>query len=361
MSEVKEEIDYRSILSELGYRLQDSGSCWRTQAVYRGGKNSGSLLIFKETGVWVDFGYDEKYYPFLSLVGKTSGENSVIYEKVKGNTHTEEDVKEFEEVREGIPTMKKIYGKDYFALLPHHLFYTKKGIKKETLEFFQGGLAMSKDSMSRRYVFPVVDENGDIIGYNGRTIIEGDNRAKWKILGGKKNFRYPAFLKDRLGKFPVIEAIEEKSEVILIESVGDSLSLVEHNYKNNIVTFGLTISADVISFLNRFSDLAIFICLNNDYSKDVNTGKVAAVKMFLDLSLHFDSSRIKICLPIKGDFGDMLGDNEAYRDWEAKKENASKLDFTKTVVTMAEKLLTVSVKEGGIPQRYRKNIKNLKD
>ena len=120
---------------------------------------------------------------------------------------------------------------------------------------------MSKDSMSRRYVFPVVDENGDIIGYNGRTIIEGDNRAKWKILGGKKNFRYPAFLKDRLGKFPVIEAIEEKSEVILIESVGDSLSLVEHNYKNNIVTFGLTISADVISFLNRFSDLAIFICL----------------------------------------------------------------------------------------------------
>jgi hypothetical protein len=49
---------YKEILEDLGYTLQDCGSHWRSNAVYRSGKNKTALIIYKDTGVWKDFGAD---------------------------------------------------------------------------------------------------------------------------------------------------------------------------------------------------------------------------------------------------------------------------------------------------------------
>ena len=63
--------EYRSSLEKLGYSLQDCGSHWRTRAIFRNGKTNTSLIIYKDSGVWRDFGGDEQAKPFAALVKET--------------------------------------------------------------------------------------------------------------------------------------------------------------------------------------------------------------------------------------------------------------------------------------------------
>ena len=67
--------DYKSVLEELGYRLKDHGSYWRTSAVYRSGDNSSALQIYKDTGVWKDYVEDSMFLPFEALLQKTLNTN----------------------------------------------------------------------------------------------------------------------------------------------------------------------------------------------------------------------------------------------------------------------------------------------
>ena len=47
---------YQQSLEKLGYNLQDCGNHWRSRAIYRNGKTNTSLIIYKDSGVWKDFG-----------------------------------------------------------------------------------------------------------------------------------------------------------------------------------------------------------------------------------------------------------------------------------------------------------------
>jgi hypothetical protein len=62
---------YRDTLEKLGYQLQDCGNHWRTNALYRSGKNKTAIIIYKNTGVWKDFGTDNQSKPFQALVKQT--------------------------------------------------------------------------------------------------------------------------------------------------------------------------------------------------------------------------------------------------------------------------------------------------
>ena len=62
---------YQQSLEQLGYNLQDCGNHWRSRAVYRNGKTNTSLIIYKDSGVWKDFGSDNQSKPFNVLVQET--------------------------------------------------------------------------------------------------------------------------------------------------------------------------------------------------------------------------------------------------------------------------------------------------
>ena len=64
-------MNYKEVLENLGYRLKDHGSYWRTNAVYRSGDNSTALQIYKDTGVWKDYVEDSQFMPFEALLQKT--------------------------------------------------------------------------------------------------------------------------------------------------------------------------------------------------------------------------------------------------------------------------------------------------
>ena len=98
--------------------------------------------------------------------------------------------------------------------------------------------------------------------------------------------------------------IKEKNEAILIESIGDMLSLWDAGIKNTIVTFGLDASVAIINFLLRYDTETIKISLNNDADNNL-AGNEAAEKLQRKLRKYFDEGQVSIKLPTKNDFGEM--------------------------------------------------------
>ena len=70
-------MNYKEVLENLGYRLKDHGSYWRTNAVYRSGDNSTALQIYKDTGVWKDYVAGDGFLPFPALIEKTVGKDNL--------------------------------------------------------------------------------------------------------------------------------------------------------------------------------------------------------------------------------------------------------------------------------------------
>jgi len=310
---------YRQSLEKLGYPLQDCGGHWRSRAVYRNGKTNTSLIIYKDTGVWKDFGGDNQAKPFSALVQETLNTNDpkVLKEYlIDGQGQGQEYKPKPEEEK---IEMEKIYPASYLdKLLPMKTFYEKRSISSATQDKFKCGYA-GGGKMYRRIVFPIYDLDNQIHGFSGRSIKDGDNIPKWKHMGRKTNWIYPHHLSHK--------SIEEKEEVILVESIGDCMALYEAGYSNVLMLAGLDISAKMISYLNTFDLKRIIIATNNDNSKDVNTGALASIKIASKLSTVFDLSLIKINPPVNNDFGDMLecdtGMLENFKQWYKRKDKWS--------------------------------------
>ena len=308
---------YRESLDKLGYPLQDCGSHWRTRAIYRNGKTNTSVIIYKDSGVWKDFGGDNQAKPFSALVQETLNTNDpkTLKEYLIDAPDQQYKPKPIEEKIE----MEKIYPESYLdKLLPMKTFYEKRGISSKTQDKFKCGYA-GGGKMYRRIVFPIYDLDNQIHGFSGRSVTDDKNIPKWKHMGRKTNWVYPHNLSRK--------SIEEKEEVILVESIGDCMALYEAGYDNVLMLAGLDISSKIISYLNSFDLKRIIIATNNDDSKDENTGALASIKVAAKLSSVFDLSLIKINPPVCNDFGEMLesdtGMLENFKEWYERKNKWS--------------------------------------
>jgi hypothetical protein len=303
---------YRESLDKLGYPLQDCGNHWRTRAVYRNGKTNTSVIIYKDSGVWKDFGADGQAKPFSALVQETLNTNDPKTLKEYLIDGLDQQYKP--KTKEDKIEMEKIYPASYLdKLLPMKTFYEKRGISSKTQDKFKCGYA-GGGKMYRRIVFPIYDLDNQIHGFSGRSVVEGDNIPKWKHMGRKTNWVYPHHISS--------DVVEKSGEVILVESIGDCLALHEAGFKNVLVTFGLDASSKLISYLNSFELNRIIVATNNDKDKEVNSGGIASVKVAAKLAQVFDLSVIRINPPLCNDFGEMLERtrHENFRQWYQRKD-----------------------------------------
>lgn len=304
---------YRDKLEKLGYNLQDCGNHWRARAVYRSGKNNTALIIYKDSGVWKDFGADNQPKPFSALVKETLRTDDP---KILAEYSVDVDQKQAPVEKKEKIEMEKIYPNSHLEkLLPMTTFYEKRGVSAETQKQFKCGYA-GGGKMYRRIVFPIYDLDNQIHGFSGRTVLDDEKTAKWKHIGRKTNWIYPHHLSS--------SSIEENQEVILVESIGDCMALYEAGYKNVLMLAGLDISAKMISYLNTFDLKRIIIATNNDKNKETNSGALSSIKVASKLSTVFDLSLIKINPPLQNDFGDMLQYDAALNDlfgqWYQRKD-----------------------------------------
>lgn len=301
-----------SSLIELGYQLKDFGNHWRANAVYRDGNNPLSLMIYKDTGVWRDFVENKAPMPFKKLVELTLNTNdpNVIKKYIHDSSESTEVYVKKEKLE-----MEKIYPEECLKkLFPNYDFYKKRSISEEVQKMYKCGLA-SAGKMYRRIVFPVYNINGQIYGFTGRKLDQDSDAPKWKHIGLKSNWIYPA----NIPKFPEIN-----DEVILVESIGDSMALTENGMHNNLVMFGLDCSPALMNFLISKNLKAIYISTNNDQDSEKNRGLIAAIKILIKLSSFFDLNVLKIKPPQTNDFGEMQMSQLSFESW--KNQDSLRID-----------------------------------
>jgi DNA primase len=288
-----DKVNVYQILTDLGYKLKDCGKEYRARPLYRDSDNDTVLKIYKDTGHWFDF-KENISGDFSSLVGMTL--------KLEDTTKAKEWLKDKNfafknptEVKKPLIKSSKKFDIEVLSRLEDDQdYWIKRGVDIQTLKTFKGGVA-KMGKMKNRYVFPIFNSKDNIIGFSGRDITNL-SKIKWKHIGEKTEFVYPLFVNS--------EIIQQQKEIILVESIGDMLSLWQAGIKNALVTFGTSLSLAILNYSLKVDLKKIYISLNNDSNKN-NAGNIAAEKTQARLSRYFDQSQLKIALPPKKDFGEM--------------------------------------------------------
>ena len=294
----------REILTDLGYSLMELPKEYRARPIYRESGNSTSLRINKSTGNWRDYGLGIGG-SFSDLVKITLNLKSVDEANTYLQTKFNVVVKSQARPRPELKGVKIFENELLTKLLPQHEYWIERGISLKTLKMFEGGLCLS-GKMARRYVFPIFNSKRQIIGFSGRDLT-GKSPIKWKHIGQKTEWKYPLFVN--------FTEIEDSREVILVESIGDALSLYEVGIQNFMVTFGVELSLAILNQLLRLDPNRIIIALNNEPDNN-SIGNKASEKISHILGRHFDEKQIKIALPPRKDFNDMLqSDKNSIGEW----------------------------------------------
>lgn len=322
----------QSILEAIGYNLTDFGNHWRTNALYRGGDNNLSLRIYKNTGVWTDFVHGSKSMPFERLLQLSLNSDKKKLQEILTSLKKSD---EFVYIKKQTIEMEEIYPESMLEkLFPNYNFYTKKGFSEEALKFYKTGLA-GAGKMYRRMVFPIYNEHSQIIGFSGRKVDDSNESIpKWKHIGRKKNWVYPAHVPNEKS---VASIIAEKKEVILVESIGDSMALFDCGIKNNLVTFGIGCSSSIVTFLTSMPISKIIIAPNNDQKSSINYGLNGAVKTLMMLRPYFDFDSIEIKMPPEGfnDFSEAYQNGYKLEKWY--NEEINKSEYLKNLLIYLKK------------------------
>lgn len=195
--------------------------------------------------------------------------------------------------------VEKVYPEaDLAKLTPDYRYWVGRGISEEVLRRMGGGLAPhnERSKLSGRYVFPVRDDKGRIIGWTGRLVSDASFGPTHKHLVRSARCVFPIHV--------AAEPIRATRKVVLLESVGDYLSCAEVGLWNCLVLLGLNLNARILGFLVSVNPTHIVISTNADTER-VNkvTGAVshpgqdAADKLRVKLVPFFGEERVLIRFP----------------------------------------------------------------
>lgn len=300
----------REILEALGYtKLSEYPKEFRAAPLHRESDNATALSIRKDSGKWIDYaaGATGDLYDLVQLTLRFSPEEAKAWLENRGAAF----VISPQIAHTPTASCPEIFDKSALLRLTQDFSYwEERGISSTTLTNFQGGLAY-KGKMAGRYVFPIFNSRQDVVGFAGRDIFNNGKRAKWKLLGAKEKWVYPAFLNAK--------DILNAKKVVLVESVGDCLALFNAGIRTVLVTFGLSLSSGILNFLIRSDVSQIVIGLNNDaLSQEDAHGNRSSVNFSHKLGHYFDEHQIRIALPSAKDFGEM--NKEQILLWNSKNE-----------------------------------------
>jgi hypothetical protein len=287
--------DVKTVLENLGYQLKNDGSRYfRAKPLYRDSDNATALSISKKHGGFVDFAAQIKG-SLSDLVQLTLGFKTKDEAKSWLANH-EFDTSICDTLDAPIiEDATKYYSVELLdKLVKNHTYWNKRNVPTEIISNYQGGVVVGESSLNGRYVFPMFDDHGKIIGFAGRDIA-GNKQSKWKLIGKKANWIYPQ---------QNLTHIRENKEVILVESIGDELALKTAEIHTGLVLFGVSLSDRLISKIVGLNPKRIILALNNDSAKN-NVGQDSSVAIAERLLNFFDPHIIVISIPEAKDLGEM--------------------------------------------------------
>ena len=189
-------------------------------------------------------------------------------------------------------------------LIKDHSYWAGRGVSAEIMEEFSGGVATT-GFFDGRYVIPIFNpEQTLIVGFTGRLLkkeglTEWEKKVRWKHKGVKANWVWGG-----------LDDIESSRRAILVESIGDALSLRQHGVRDVLCIFGTAMSQTVLGQLITLNPSKIIISTNRDEGKIIggltrHPGQEAAEKIRRSLIPFFDPDVVEIIHPQSGgDWGE---------------------------------------------------------
>ena len=280
------------VLKGAGCKPRNHGTYITCSAKYRGGDDPTSVAIYLQNNIVKDFvtgrvfSLEQFLTKTLNLkskdqLNKILNENVIYYSSAFDNSDDDPFNKQ----------TRYYSNDDLVSLEPNHTYWNNRGISDDTLKVFKGGLC-SSGKMKNRYVFPIFNSRKKIEGFTGRDTTS-TSPMKWKHIGKKTEWAYPLIYTHKY--------VSETNQLIIVESIGDMLSLWESDIKNTAITFGTDLGGGLLKAIIRLDPKQIVIATNNDKN---NAGQIAAEKMLKKLGEFFDAKQVIISHPIKNDFGE---------------------------------------------------------
>ena len=114
------------------------------------------------------------------------------------------------------------------------------------------------DRFRNRVMFPILDARGNVIGFGGRVIGEGEP----KYLNSPET---PLFEKGRelYGLYQARRAIRDANEVVVVEGYMDVVALAQHGVENAVATLGTATTPVHLAKLLKLADNVVF-CFDGD-------------------------------------------------------------------------------------------------
>ena len=299
-------MEVKEILQNAGYtNITEDSKNFRMKPLYRDSSSQTVLSVRKDTGSFIDF--SKNISGSLQTLIKMSLDFKTEEEALKWiESHADGGLKIKQNDRPVVKENRVFSKTSLEKVMPQHDYWINRGVSEKTLSLFEGGV-VHEGKMKNRYIFPIFDYKKNLVGVSGRDLVNDPDskRPKWKHIGDKSQWKYPMQVNNKL--------LKDKREVIVVESIGDMLSLWEAGVKNVAVSFGLQIGLGLLNYFMRIDCQKIILAFNNDENK---AGNEAAEKNSNRLQRYFDKNQIIIALPSEGDFGEMS--QEQIIDWKNK-------------------------------------------
>ena len=154
-------------------------------------------------------------------------------------------------------------------------FQQKGNLSREIV--MKSGLVIEKEDGSNTYdrfrgrvIFPIKDPHGYVIGFGGRSIVEGENP---KYLNSPET---PLYQKSQVlfGMDVARQAIRKEDQAILVEGYLDQMRATQYGILNTVATCGTALTSRQAGMLRNYASSVVLV-----FDSD-NAGRAAADKGF---------------------------------------------------------------------------------
>jgi len=174
------------------------------------------------------------------------------------------------------------------------------------------------DKFSGRVIFPILDKDGNVVGFGGR-ILTNDRKSP-KYLNSAENILF------HKGKILYSlnfakEAMVKSGEVFIVEGYMDVIALNQHGIENVCAPLGTSLTVNHLETIKRYCHTVIYIF-------DGDEAGINAANRSLDISVNSSLEQKVVILPLKNDPYDfvMASGRDKFIDY-VQQRKLSPIDF----------------------------------
>jgi len=288
----KEEIDLiRAIANEnievifdhLGIDPYDRGTYYSCSCPVHVGDNTGAFSWSKELGIWKCFTHNchgnhgQDVYGLIRSIEEVDFLSAVEYTKnLIDSEYTPDAIERMrnKKVINNANTYKKVtiaeegFNSMGWNPIIDSYMIKERGFSRSAMEDFDACYGENPDGLFyNRIVFPVRDEEGDLVAATGRWA-NGDlgGNPKWKHYGKVNEYLY--------GYHKTMEHIKTTERIVLVEGPLGVIKLWESGIRNAVAVFGTSISRRQQRMILSSQATKIYLAFDDDEAGRKATDKI---------------------------------------------------------------------------------------